>query len=530
VHRRQRILLASTLAAALGVSILVGAILWWLWRESVAAETRYADGLAATLGQSTEHIILDARDLLASLDRLPAQRCSEEHLQALRVAAISRPHIRAIGFWRATERLCGVGFLPPQGLKPEKADRIYDNGVIAWWPGPQTEVAGVQLFLMRFGDHDVAIDPRRLLDLGNAHDRQAVLWVENLRMASTPRDVSLPRPGALAPGVTLDREHDVVLSRFSRSEILPIEVVATEPLDNFWNRHATKLLTGAVAGLILLGVWLYLVLLLSRHQLSLAAELQQAIARDEIRVRYQPVIELSSGRCVGAEALARWSRETGETVPPDVFIPVAEDSGLIQGITLCVLRTTVRELKPILREFPHLSVNVNLSRDDLKDDRLGNELTHLLAHNGVASKAIKLEITERALVNSDVSRDMIRGFRSRGHQVAVDDFGTGYSSLSYLQSFELDVLKIDKSFVDAIGTEAATSQVIVYVIEMAKSLGLDLVAEGVETPEQVHWLLQHDVRLGQGYLYSKPLGAGEFLEFLRNNQRRHGQRSGHGAT
>jgi sensor c-di-GMP phosphodiesterase-like protein len=124
------------------------------------------------------------------------------------------------------------------------------------------------------------------------------------------------------------------------------------------------------------------------------------------------------------------------------------------------------------------------------------------------------------LINSDTSRALIRNFRSLGHQIAVDDFGTGYSSLSYLQSFELDVLKIDKSFVDAIGTEAATSQVIVHVIEMAKSLGLATVAEGVQTPEQVVWLTAHGVTFGQGYLFSKPLSAGDFLEFFRSNQRR----------
>src|SRR6185437_13869085 len=159
-----------------------------------------------------------------------------------------------------------------------------------------------------------------------------------------------------------------------------------------------------------------------------------------------------------------------------------------------------------------VTVNVNLAPDDLKNDRIGRELHDALAANDIAAHTVKLEITERALVNSNVSRSLIRDFRNRGHKVAVDDFGTGYSSLSYLQSFELDVLKIDKSFVDAIGTGAATGEVIVHVIDMAKSLGLEIVAEGVETPEQARWLVDHGVFLGQGYLFSKPLAIAEFIQ------------------
>jgi len=295
--------------------------------------------------------------------------------------------------------------------------------------------------------------------------------------------------------------------------------VAIEPINNFWSRHAQSLAAGAGLGLLLVIAWIYLILRFSRHQLSLATELRQALSAGRIWVHYQPVLDMVSGRCVGAEALARWERENGETVDPDVFIPVAEDAGLVQDITLAVLKLAVREMKNVLTEFPGMSINLNLAADDLKNERIGIELGRVLAAAHLSPGTIKLEITERALVNSDTSRAMIRKFRSLGHQVAVDDFGTGYSSLSYLQSFELDVLKIDKSFVDAIGTEAATSQVIVHVIEMAKSLGLTMVAEGVESPDQMDWLIAHGVHLGQGYLFSQPLSAGDFVAFFRTNRR-----------
>ncbi|MDR3389355.1 MAG: EAL domain-containing protein [Rudaea sp.] len=521
MHRRGKIILTSALAALAGMAMLFASIAWVLWRESVASEEVYGRNLAASLGASTERIFLDARDMLMALDKVQAVPCSGEHLRLMQEAAIARPYIRAIGYWRATERLCGVGVLPSEGLKPAHADRIYDSGLIAWWPSPQTAIGGVQLFLMRFGDHDVVIDPRLLLDLGSTQNRQAVLWVENLRMSATPWDVALPTPDSLPMGVTLDRKDGTVVSRYSDNKILPIDVVAMEPIDNFWSRHARMLATGGIVGVLLVAAWFYVFLRFYRYRLSLAAELREALEAGQIQAHYQPVMELKSGRCVGAEALARWQREDGEWVSPALFIPVAEKEGMIQDVTLAMLKIVIRDMQAVLTGFLGISININLAPDDLKNDRVGRELMASLAAAALSPHTIKLEITERALVNSDTSRSLIREFRQRGHQVAIDDFGTGYSSLSYLQSFELDVLKIDKSFVDAIGTEAATSQVIVHVIEMAKSLGLTTVAEGVETRDQLDWLIAHDVPFGQGYLFSHALPAAAFGEFLRANRLDH---------
>jgi len=521
MQRREKILIGAVLVGLFGVAGLLGSMAWLLWRESVASEADYAGGLAATLGERAERTILDVRDMLAGFDKLAAVRCSAAHLEALQNASVSRPYIRGIGYWQAADRLCGVGFLPLQGLKPPHADHIYENGVVAWWPSAQTEVGGVQLFLMRYGEHDVAIDPRLLLDLPPAPDRRATLWVENLRLSAIPWDVQLPQPDALPVGVTVEREQGQVTSHFARNEVLPIDVVAQEPIGNFWSRHGATLLVGSVLGLLFIAAWVDIILRISRRELRPATELRRALAAGRISVQYQPVIDLRSSRCIGAEALARWQRGKGQWVSPNVFIPVAEEAGLIQEVTLTVLRTIIADLRRITAVAGNISINLNLSNDDLKNERIGDELAEHLKAANLPPQAIKLEITERALVNSDTARTLIRGFRERGHQIAVDDFGTGYSSLSYLQSFELDVLKIDKSFVDAIGTGAATGEVVVHVIEMAKSLGLEVVAEGVQTLEQVRWLVDHGVFLAQGYLFSKPLLVEDFIEFVRGNNSPH---------
>ncbi len=514
MRRRERRMLAASLVAFAGVVLLLAGLLWLMWAESFSREEKALGRLALDLGQRTERSVVDTRDLLAELDRLPIERCSSEHLLALQEAAISRPWLRAIGYWQAATRQCGVGFLQAKELKPQQADRIYDTGVIAWWPSPQTEAGGVQLFLMRFGDHDAAIDPRMLLEIGPQQDRQVGLWVEQLPFASQPVAASLPDPASVPVGVSFDRERRLIISRFSHHGLMPIEVVATEPFAQFRDRHQSTLLAGGAAAVLLAGMWLFAVLTYSRNRLSLAGELREALLEGRIGIHYQPVVDLRSGRWVGAEALARWTRENGEAVSPDSFIPLAEKAGLVPAITRAALKQIMRDLPGLRILAPELTINLNLCPDDLKHPEFVEHLASCMQDAGVPTDALKLEITERALVNSDTARNLIRVLRQRGHQVAIDDFGTGYSSLSYLQSFELDVLKIDKAFVDAIGTDAPTSQVIVHVIEMAASLGLETVAEGVENEAQVKWLVEHGVKLGQGFLFSEPLDPGAFADCL----------------
>lgn len=513
-RRRERLILGISLAAFTGVAAMFASLLWYLQRESVHAEEQLVGGLAATLGAEAEAMILDTRQLLMDFEQLTEPRCSSEHLQRLQQAAIGRKYIRAIGHWRATDRLCGVGFLQAQALRPSRADRIYDSGVIAWWPSPQTRVGDVQLFLMRFGDHDVAIDPRDLLDVGPLQQRQAGLWVEGLPFVQFPRDAELPVPRTVPVGLTLDRVRGVAVSRFSREGELAIDIVAIEPLESFWGRYARSLAVGSGIGLLLLGAFVYGLVRYTRYRLSTGTLLRKALARGRVRAMYQPVVDLRSGKCVGAEALARWVMDGGDIVPPDEFIPIAEREGLMPEVTLAVLANPLKELRPLLTQEQRLSINLNVSPEDLKADRFVQSLADRLAASGLTERSIKLEITERALVNTDLARSMIRRLRERGHEVAVDDFGTGFSSLSYLSTFELDWLKIDKSFVDAIGTGAATSHVIVHVIEMARSLGLRTVAEGVETEEQVQWLIEHGVDLGQGFYFSRPLTAEQFTVYV----------------
>lgn len=513
--------LARVVATGLtGVLLLALLFTGLLWRGSIGADERAVGGLADALGARAEAMIVDARQLLQDFEKLPQDRCSPEHLQALQDAAMSRPHIRAIGYWRAASRQCGVGFLTGAGLRPPRADRIYDSGVVAWWPSANTEVGGIQLFLMRFGDHDVAIDPHALLDVGPLEDREAALWVEGLRLTSRPQNATIPNPSSLPVGLTMDRERSRAISKFSRRGEMPIDIVAVEPLDQFWSRYRNVVLSGAAVGVLVLSLWLYVLLRYTRHKFSRATQLREAIAKGRIVAHYQPIVSLASGACVGAEILARWTTDRNESVPPDSFVALAEREGLGTDLTLAVLGRSMKDLAPWLQSRPQLTLALNLCSQDLLDARFAGALDAFLSDAGVPAAQLKLEITERALVDTDEARSRIAELRAKGHTVAVDDFGTGYSSLAYLSSFELDQLKIDKAFVEAIGTGAATSNVVVHVIEMAGSLNLRMVAEGVELPEQALWLNDQGVEFAQGYHYSRPVGAEEFKAFAESSERR----------
>ena len=517
-RRRDTAVFGFPLLAVVGALALFGSTNWILWQESMQVEERRVAEISQVLGEETERILVGARDLLLRLNESELPRCSEEHIKAMHRAAVARPHIRGIGYWQATERLCGVGYIQEIELKPSRADRIYESGMLAWWPGPQTRVGSVELFLIRLGDHDIAIDPRMLLSGRADQGLSAGLWVEGLPMARSNEAVDLPNPDSLPAGLLIDQENSRLVSRSSLGSVFPIDIVAEESFESFWDRYLLVLIgAGALGGGIAV-VWILLVTRYSRYRYSLPSQLRDALSRGHIEAYYQPIISLQNGRCVGAEALARWIRDDGETVPPDTFIVIAEAAGLVPRITKALLRATLRDLGELLQAHPDLCININLAAEDLKSEALQDELKHQLQRYRVPASSIKLEITERAMIDSDECRERISAMRRSGHAVAVDDFGTGYSSLSYLEKFELDTLKIDKAFIDAIGTESVTSPVVDHVIEMAKSLKLDIVAEGIETSRQRRWLKERDVDYGQGFLFSPALPADEFAAYVEQHE------------
>ena len=248
------------------------------------------------------------------------------------------------------------------------------------------------------------------------------------------------------------------------------------------------------------------------HRHNLANDLRLALQRDELRLYYQPIVELATQRVVGAEALIRWLHPKHGLVPPDHFIPLAEQSGQINAIGAWCLETACRQLAEWQAAGRQLKLTVNVSARQIPDGLTPAQVSATAARYGVAPQQLGLEITEGLLLGeSSGAQHWLEAIRAAGFRVYLDDFGTGYSSLSYLKRFRVDTVKIDKAFIRDMGQVASDRVMIEAVIMMADALELSVVAEGIETAEQLAILRGLGCTCGQGYHFSRPLPVEEFL-------------------
>jgi len=265
------------------------------------------------------------------------------------------------------------------------------------------------------------------------------------------------------------------------------------------------------------------------ERLELQTDLRLALERGELRVHYQPIVSLEDQRVLGVEALVRWAHGSRGLIGPDLFIPLAEETGLIVPIGQWVLEESCRQVR--CWQAAHvgcaeLTLNVNLSARQFSHKMLVDDIARALRSSGLNPVDLTLEITETAVMRDlDDAIEKLQVLKATGISVAIDDFGTGYASLSAVMQFPIDTLKIDRSFVNNLDRDADRMAVVRSIITLAEGLGLGVTAEGIETAEQMERLRSLGCEEGQGYLFARPMRADECEAFLVADESRRSARA-----
>jgi sensor c-di-GMP phosphodiesterase-like protein len=454
---------------------------------------------------------------LQALEALPLQNCTAAGLAQLRALRRHLLYVREIGYLPASGPACGSGRLPT--LSELQQYQHWQFGALDLWWAPG-ELANPQLpsLVMGRNGYLLASSLQYLRDQMSMPGGIDALLIgpkgEQVLdfIGGSTRPTDEQRRAMAMPQQLLVEPQRVYFSGSSDTYGIRL-LISDDPArlqQLFWRYRA---LWAAVA-LLLAGLLGRLAALQLRRDQSLEHALEIALRRGELEVDYQPLIDLHSRRCLGAEALVRWRRADGQRVRPDLFIPQAEDSGQICAITRRVIELVLSEQAELLKQYPDLYISVNLAAADILDGAFVAHAQRLLAEHGVPAQQLLYEVTERGLVDVQLASSLLQEQRDSGHRIAIDDFGTGYSSLSYLQQLPVDVLKIDKSFVDTLGSEAASSPVAPHIIQMARALGLKVIAEGIEHEQQAQLLLELGAHVGQGWLFAKAMDAASFRAFV----------------
>jgi sensor c-di-GMP phosphodiesterase-like protein len=245
------------------------------------------------------------------------------------------------------------------------------------------------------------------------------------------------------------------------------------------------------------------------------AALERALAAGEFVPFYQPIVDIRSGQLRGAEVLVRWRKPDGSLVLPGAFIPLAESSGLIAEMTRDLMRRVCAEAGPAIGRRPSLKISFNFAAQLFRNESIVKDVRKIFTGSPIDMSQVVIELTERDPIdNLTETRRVIAALQGIGVRIAIDDVGTGHSGLSYMLKLGVDIIKIDKMFVDAIGTDRNSTTIVETLIDLAHTMRMDVVAEGVENFEQVVHLRELGVRSAQGYVFAPPLPSGAFLQLI----------------
>ncbi len=514
-NRRLVALIIAILALSLFLPVALS--IWMTHRQAEETFMNQLETYSKLAEVRTQRVVSESKTALRQLDSWRGPVCTPEHLLEMRRNSYVQRYVREVLYMddlqpRCTSMHTGNAILPFP--PPEK---ITTDGFRAWLTSHND--LGLSQYMIAIGNdrYVVMVDPQSFIDIvsyGTLPLHFALVNTKTQHVIAGNTELPPAVLGHIAQNTQTQEHFDgstYLIQRDADMGLATVTWMPDTPLENNWHR---LLLIWVPFGLLVSLMLAFALLRQLRRLQSPRYQLQEAIRRREITVYYQPIVALNSGRIVGAEALARWPQKDGSFLAPDIFIPLAVHSGLMPQLTRVIIEDVFANMGPWLQQHPDQHISINLEPDDLLNPGLPALLGELLQRWQLSPSQIALELTERGFADPVVSGPAINTLRSAGYSIYIDDFGTGYCSLSYLQNLDVDIIKIDKSFVDALEHKTVTP----HIIEMAKALKLAMVAEGIETENQLQWLKQCGVEYGQGWLYSKALPANEFIQWAENHR------------
>lgn len=526
VKRSLKIRVLEALAVTVFAAICGVLASYWTWREITLKMTAGALGHEAARAISEGDMY--ARDIHDTLDTMNASRypfCSKEDMEILSHLLYNSRFLKEIGRIRDNKIVCStvLGREHQSNANLPKPDSIGTDEVKAYRDIPVFRLPNIKDVALQAGDSYVVLYPY----FDGLRDPSPIR-TQVTTVSEAERKQPLPLTGVAAqpswPQLTRDSDFRIGETIFStRCSLLSINHICTTAYFSVTealqaNHPQLRIfmafggLTGAFFGLFCSIIY--------RRSHSMEQQLRRAIRGDQLRVAYQPIVDLASRQIVGAEALARWTDEEGVAISPEIFIKIAEDRGFVGEITRLVVRHVLREFGAALGNNPDFHVSINVAAADLGDPKFLGMLEQSLAQAAVSPESVAIEITERSTARYKVAVEAIRQLRRRGHSVQIDDFGTGYSSLAYLHDLSVDAIKIDKAFTQTIGTEAVTVAILPQILKMAETLNLDVIMEGIETDLQASYFIGLTQPIfGQGWLFGRPIPAEDFHRILAENEK-----------
>ncbi|WP_273773265.1 EAL domain-containing protein [Brucella intermedia] len=517
--RRWRIIAFGIAMAVVAALIPIIAMTWVSYNAALHKEQ---ERLAAVADRAVGRAISTFEEVHRTLDTIRGhmlEPCSPAHIAVMRDQTVNTMSVEEIGYFENGTLKCSSWGKADTEITQSVPDFTTPDGLeIILRVKPRASLSR-EFSAIKLGNYNALILPASFLDIALDDEMAVYLSKKDKQIIAKRDDSNLFGADAAITDASQLAASSFLVGVADREGLRAVVIVPRSKLGFLiWDEMLVFLPVGVLIAIALVSA----VYWFSRRRLSPQAELELAVRNREFIVHYQPIIELSTGVCVGAEALVRWKMPDGTFVRPDLFIPVAEETGLIAPITDQVIDTVIRDLKGALNNDRTLHIAINVSASDIETGRIIDVLDRKLRNTGVRKEQIWLEATERGFMDIETAGGTLDRARQAGHSVAIDDFGTGYSNLQYLQGLPLDAIKIDKSFVQMIGRQTATSSVIELIIELTKKLDSVSVAEGVETEEQATFLTARGVTYAQGWLFSKPLGGKEFIAYQTDRKRMFG--------